>query len=54
MVMYHMGVVKSYLGYYKDALEHFKNCISYFEPLSNDKMLHPNLIFNNKKLNYKK
>jgi AraC-like DNA-binding protein len=44
-----MGVVKSYLGYYKDALEHFKNCISYFEPLSNDKMLHPNLIFNNKK-----
>lgn len=49
MVMYHMGVVKSYLGYYKDALEHFKNCISYFEPLSNDKMLHPNLIFNNKK-----
>lgn len=49
MVMYHMGVVKSYLGYYPEALENFTNCIAYFEPLSNNKNLHPNLIFNNKK-----
>lgn len=49
MVMYHMGVVKSYLGYYQEALENFRNCIAYFEPLSNDNNLHPNLIFNNKK-----
>jgi len=48
-ILYHIGVVKSYLGYYQEALENFKNCISYFEPLSNDKTLHPNLIFNNKK-----
>lgn len=48
-ILYHIGVVKSYLGYYQEALENFKKCISYFEPLSNDKTLHPNLIFNNKK-----
>ena len=46
--LYHIGVVKSYLGYYNEALEIFKQCISYFEP--NTKAdIHPNLIFNNKK-----
>lgn len=48
-IIYHIGVVKSYLGYYSEALENFTNCIAYFEPLSTDKNLHPNLIFNNKK-----
>lgn len=31
-VIYQMGLVKSYLGYYNEAIEHFKECISYFEP----------------------
>jgi AraC-like DNA-binding protein len=31
-VIYQMGLVKSYLGYYSEAVEHFKDCISYFEP----------------------
>ena len=47
-IMYHMGVVKSYLGYYNEALDLFKNCITYFEP-STKGNLHPNLIYNNKK-----
>ena len=29
-VIYHMGLVKSYLGYYDEALVHFKECIAYF------------------------
>ena len=39
-IMYHMGVVKSYLGYYNEALDLFKNCITYFEP-STKGNLHP-------------
>lgn len=31
-VIYQMGLVKSYLGYYNEAIEHFNECISYFEP----------------------
>ncbi|MFC0342841.1 helix-turn-helix domain-containing protein [Epilithonimonas hispanica] len=31
-VIYQMGLVKSYLGYYNEAIEHFKDCIYYFEP----------------------
>lgn len=31
-VIYQMGLVKSYLGYYNEAIEHFKECIFYFEP----------------------
>lgn len=31
-VIYQMGLVKSYLGYYNEAIEHFKECITYFEP----------------------
>ncbi len=48
-VIYHMGVVKCYLGYYTEALSHFTNCINYFEPLTKNKSLHPNLIYNNTK-----
>lgn len=47
-VIYHMGVVKSYLGYYNEALKHFEDCIQYFEPKTKGD-LHPNTIFNNSK-----
>ncbi|WP_434978153.1 hypothetical protein [Daejeonia sp. YH14] len=46
--LYHIGVVKSYLGYYREALEIFKDCIAYFEP-NTKANIHPNLIFNNQK-----
>ena len=48
-IIYHLGVVKSYLGYYEDALIHFKECADYFSVGINAKKLHPNLIFNHKK-----
>lgn len=47
-VIYHMGVVKSYLGYYNEALKHFEDCIQYFEPKTKGD-LHLNTIFNNSK-----
>ncbi len=47
-IIYHLGVVKSYLGYYKDALKLFKECSVHFEQLIKSK-IHPNLIYNNKK-----
>ena len=47
-VIYHIGVVKSYLGYYYEALEHFKNCTNYFESNIKSKP-HPDDIFNNTK-----
>nr|WP_315034197.1 helix-turn-helix domain-containing protein [uncultured Chryseobacterium sp.] len=47
-VIYHLGVVKSYLGYYNEALIHFKEAIAYFEA-ETQKDVHPNIIFNNKK-----
>lgn len=34
-VTYHLGVVKSYLGYYSEALEHFSNCILFFSNQQN-------------------
>lgn len=48
-IIYHLGVVKSYLGYYEDALIHFKECTNYFSSEIKKKKLHPNIIFNNKK-----
>ncbi|MBW8522869.1 helix-turn-helix domain-containing protein [Chryseobacterium chendengshani] len=46
--LYHIGVIKSYLGYYKEALQIFKECIIFFE--SQTKFdLHENLIYNNTK-----
>lgn len=48
-IIYHLGVIKSYLGYYEDALTHFKECTDYFSSKTNEKKLHPNVIFNNKK-----
>lgn len=46
--LYHIGVVKSYLGYNDEAMRIFKNCIEYFEPNTRGD-LHPNLIINNTK-----
>ncbi|ROH96321.1 response regulator [Chryseobacterium daecheongense] len=48
-IIYHLGVVKSYLGYYEDALIHFKECADYFSSEIREKKLHPNMVFNNKK-----
>lgn len=45
-VIYHMAVVKSYLGYYKEAAEQFQECLTFFEEQSK-KQLHPNELFNN-------
>lgn len=38
-IIYQMGLVKSYLGYYDEGIEHFNDCISYFEPKSKEKLL---------------
>ena len=37
-IVYQMGLVKSYLGYYSEGIEHFNECISYFEPKSKEKL----------------
>ncbi|MCT4221563.1 AraC family transcriptional regulator [Elizabethkingia anophelis] len=47
-VIYHLGIVKSYLGYYNDALELFNECISYFEPKTSGNY-QPNELYNNSK-----
>lgn len=47
-IIYQMGLVKSYLGYYNEGIEHFKDCISYFEPKSKEK-LQPGSIYNAEK-----
>lgn len=47
-IKYHLGVVKSYLGFYEEALELFNDCSHYFEAqLKIDK--HPNLKYNDEK-----
>ncbi|WP_370901048.1 helix-turn-helix domain-containing protein [Chryseobacterium gossypii] len=46
--LYHIGVVKSYLGYYDEASELFRKCIAYYRPKSKANA-HPNEIYNNKK-----
>ncbi len=47
-ILYHLGVVKSYLGYYDSALEHFQKTNEYFYNKTQENA-HPNIIFNNKK-----
>lgn len=47
-IVYQMGLVKNYLGYYSEAQNHFKHCIDYFEPRTKEKN-HPNQIFNDSK-----
>lgn len=46
--LYHIGVVKSYLGYYKEALAIFKECITFFEPKTKGD-IQDNMIYNNTK-----
>ncbi|MCD1117111.1 helix-turn-helix domain-containing protein [Chryseobacterium turcicum] len=46
--IYHIGVVKSYLGYYDEALEIFEQCIDFFEARIDGKMT-DNKVFNNTK-----
>lgn len=46
--IYHIGVVKSYLGYYDEALEIFEQCISFFETKINGN-INENEVFNNTK-----
>lgn len=47
-IIYHIGVVKSYLGYYDSALSHFRIANQFFqENLKYNQ--HPNIIYNNKK-----
>lgn len=47
-VIYHLGVVKSYLGYYKDAIVHFNGCINFFE-CEGEKSSNNNEIYNYKR-----
>ncbi|WP_048512312.1 helix-turn-helix domain-containing protein [Chryseobacterium sp. FH2] len=46
--LYHIGVVKSYLGYDEEASRIFRQCINHYYLKTKEK-LHPNEIFNNKK-----
>lgn len=46
--IYHIGVVKSYLGYYDEALEIFEKCINFFETKI-DGNINKNEVFNNTK-----
>ncbi|NML59081.1 helix-turn-helix transcriptional regulator [Chryseobacterium cheonjiense] len=46
--LYHIGVVKSYLGYYDEAADLFRACLAFYRgKLKTD--LHPNEIYNYKK-----
>lgn len=47
-VIYHLGVVKSYLGYYEEAIEHFNECVAFFEPKTKDN-LHPNILYDHQR-----
>lgn len=47
-ILYHLGIVKSHLGYCDSALLHFQKANDYFYK-ELQKKAHPNLIFNNKK-----
>lgn len=45
-VLYHLGLVKCYLGYYQEAAQHFEQAANFFGENIN-KNLHPNVILNN-------
>lgn len=47
-IVYQTGLVKSYLGYYNEAIEHFTECIKYFEPRTKGNH-HKNTIYNSTK-----
>lgn len=44
-IIYHLGAVKNYLGYYNEAIKHFKDCHSFFSHHLQDS-LPPNKKFN--------
>lgn len=46
--LYHIGVVKTYLGYYDEAADLFSKCLLHYREISKSD-IHPNLIYNNKK-----
>lgn len=48
-VEYHLGVVKSYLGYYTEALDHFNSCAKYFRSKITSNTKYPNELYNNTK-----
>jgi AraC-like DNA-binding protein len=50
-VLYHLGIVKSHLGYYEDAKLHFEKCIVYYEAQSKIKENAVDL-YNSKKAYY--
>jgi tetratricopeptide (TPR) repeat protein len=50
-IIYHLGVVKSYLGYYDESIKHFENCIDFFEEKTKEEQ-HPNILFNMRKAYY--
>lgn len=37
-ILYHIGIVKSYMGYYQDALVHFEGCMAFFEKKMRDQL----------------
>ncbi|MCT3944615.1 AraC family transcriptional regulator [Elizabethkingia anophelis] len=47
-IIYHLGVVKSYLGYYEEALSLFTQCTLYFKA-GIERGAHPNVVYNNQK-----
>lgn len=47
-VIYHLGIVKQHLGYYDEALEHFKDCATFYSSKPKN-ILHDNEMFNYKK-----
>lgn len=46
-VVYHLGVVKSYLGYYDESIVHFTGTANFFERSMNNKSIHENIRLNN-------
>lgn len=48
-VLYHLGVVKSYLGFYEEALDHFNICLLFFESKLTEDEQHPTARFNHRK-----
>ena len=51
--LYHIGVVKSYLGYYEDASQLFTKCLVYYREKAKEiTKLHPNEIYNNNNKGY--
>lgn len=47
-IIYHIGVVKSYLGYYDSALSNFRTANTFFQEHIKHNQ-HPNIIYNNQK-----